>query len=171
MRLSLSARGVQKILIWFKAPAWIPNGVNHFYEEIEDGKNLAKFDPAVSRFDGLYCFFQLWLITGAGLMLLGNQNVLPREIVVIFFWMLLATMIVHGFILQAERWAKVAEVVRLILLPLLVVLLGEVSPEYSKGASLLLIPLSCYSVLSLAAMMMGHLLVLRLSRVGSIKVG
>ena len=104
-------------------------------------------------------------------MLLENQNVLPREIVVIFFWMLLATMIVHGFILQAERWAKVAEVVRLILLPFLVVLLGQVSPEYSKGASLLLIPLSCYAVLSLVAMMVDHLLVLRRSRVGSIKVG
>ena len=104
-------------------------------------------------------------------MLLENQNVLPREIVVIFFWIILATMIVHGFILQAERWAKAAEVVRLILLPFVVVLLGEVSPEFSKGTSLLLMPLSCYVVLSLGAMTVDHLLALRRSRVGSIKVG
>ena len=171
LRLSLSARGIQKVLIWFKGPAWIPSNDNYLHEGIENGKKHAKFDPVVSRFDGGYCFFQLWLITGAGLMLLENQNVLPREIVVIFFWILLATMIVHGFILQAERWAKAAEVVRLILLPFLVVLLGEASPEFSKGTSFLLMPLSCYVVLSLGAMTVDHLLVLRRSRVGSIKVG
>ena len=143
LRLSLSTRGIQKVLIWFKGPAWISSNDNYLHEGIENGKKHAKFDPVVSRFDGGYCFFQLWLITGAGLMLLENQNVLPREIVVIFFWILLATMIVHGFILQAERWAKAAEVVRLILLPFLVVLLGEASPEFSKGTSFLLMPLSC----------------------------
>ena len=96
---------------------------------------------------------------------------MPREVVVIFFWILLTSMIVHGFILQAERWAKTVEVVRLILLPFVVVLLGEAVPEYSQGASLLLIPVSCYAVLSLGAMTVDHTLVLRRSRVGSLKVG
>ena len=104
-------------------------------------------------------------------MLLGNQDMMPREVAVIFFWILLASMIVHGFILQAERWAKAVEVVRLILLPFLVVLLGEAVPEYSQGTSLLLIPVLCYAVLSLGAMTVDHILVLRRSRVGSFKVG
>jgi sterol desaturase/sphingolipid hydroxylase (fatty acid hydroxylase superfamily) len=97
-----------KLTIWFKPPAWIP-------EDLSPEKwdwQAQKFDPAISRFTRIYCFTQYWVVTATGLAAVLQPN-LPFSLSLLFFTLVVASLFVHGRMLEAAGNALQLEWIRL----------------------------------------------------------
>jgi alkylglycerol monooxygenase len=144
-----ASRWRDKLLLWFKPPAWVPPGAAGA-EPVAANAGMQswqykKFDPAASKFARAYTFVQFWLLTGAALWLLKSQATLPRLIVLVLLGWLCCSMFVQGQWLEGRRRAMLLEWLRLAGAVLLILLAREWTP-----ASLLAAVLSIYVVLSAA---------------------
>jgi len=127
-----------KLLLWFKPPAWVPPGisaravappaiapsssspansdpVNSDPVNSDPGNSyqVAKFDPPASGFARAYTFVQFWLLTGAALWLLQAQSSLPRLTVLALLGWLCFSMFVQGIWLEGRPAARRLEWLRL----------------------------------------------------------
>ena len=141
-----------KLLLWFKPPAWVPPGTAAAMSQAHAGANAGatswqyeKFDPPASRFARTYTFVQFWLLTGAALWLLKAQATLPRLSVLALLGWLCYSMFVQGLWLEGRRKAMLLEWLRLLAAVLLAVMLRELMPT-ALLPSLLLV----YTALSAA---------------------
>ena len=99
-----------KLLLWFKPPAWTPPGVD---APAPVSWQYPRFDPLASSFARGYTFVQFWLLTGASLWLLKAQSELPRVIVLALLGWLCLSMYVQGVWLEGRRSALRLEWLRL----------------------------------------------------------
>jgi sterol desaturase/sphingolipid hydroxylase (fatty acid hydroxylase superfamily) len=145
-----------KLLLWFKPPAWVPPGTAAAMSQARAGANVSanagvsswqydKFDPPASSFARTYTFVQFWLLTGAALWLLKAQATLPRLSVLALLGWLCYSMFVQGLWLEARPKAMLLEWLRLVAAVLLAVMLRELMPT-ALLPSLLLV----YTALSAA---------------------
>jgi sterol desaturase/sphingolipid hydroxylase (fatty acid hydroxylase superfamily) len=112
-----TASWTDKLIIWFKPPSWQPEDVpGQTYEW-----QAPRFDPAISRFTRIYCFLQYWLVTGAGLAVVTIERDLPRSLGLTAFAMILASLFVHGRMLEASQHAERLEWMRIGLLGILAI--------------------------------------------------
>ena len=107
LKLSIRARRWRdKWLVWFKGPAWRPVDLAL---SSDAGWQREKFDPSASRFAKAYTFVQFWLATYAALMLQAEQANLPRSFVLSAFAILVASVCIQGYWLEARKGAFILE--------------------------------------------------------------
>ena len=107
LKLSIRARRWRdKWLVWFKGPAWRPVDLAL---SSDAGWQREKFDPSASIFAKAYTFGQFWLATYAALMLQAEQANLPRSFVLSAFAILVASVCIQGYWLEARKGAFILE--------------------------------------------------------------
>jgi sterol desaturase/sphingolipid hydroxylase (fatty acid hydroxylase superfamily) len=160
-----------KLLLWFKPPAWVPPGMAaaspaHAGASVSAnaGANTGgtswqyeKFDPPASSFARAYTFVQFWLLTGAALWLLKAQATLPRLSVLALLGWLCYSMFVQGVWLEGRPKAMLLEWLRLTAAVLLAVALREFMPT-ALLPSLLLVYSALSAALLCAAQLWPHAL-------------
>ena len=112
LKLSLQTRRWQdKLLVWFKGPAWLPADINPTYEGSWQDE---KFDPIASAYCKLYVFAQFVMVTIAAMALQELQNDLPTSFVLTAFLLLVASVCVQGVWLEARGSFRAIEAARLV---------------------------------------------------------
>ena len=111
-RMSLQAKVLRdKLLVWFRSPAWVPGGLATRPDQQMDSE---KYQPDSSLFNKAYTFVQFWVVTGVALWLQASQVSLPRSLVLTIFVVLIASIVVQGCWLEARRYAYHLEWFRLV---------------------------------------------------------
>ncbi len=127
VRMCFQAKTLRdKCLVWFRSPAWVPN---NFVVRFERQLDSEKYQPITSFFNKAYTFVQFWIVTGVALLLQTEQTSMPRSLVLMVFVVILVSILVQGFWLEARRYAYLLEWSRLIGL----LLLSIVSPLIWPG--------------------------------------
>ena len=168
LKLSLRTRRWQdKILVWFKGPAWYPADV--WSNPDADGRYV-KFDPAASTFAKAYTFLQFWLITYGALLLQTEHTQLPRSFGLGAFALLVASAGVQGYWLEGRRGAFALEWSRLCVLLAVAAATPSLWPGIG-GVNALVEPLLIYVGGSAAVLLASHALPARYSGANSASAG
>jgi sterol desaturase/sphingolipid hydroxylase (fatty acid hydroxylase superfamily) len=155
-----------KLLLWFKPPAWIPPGmqpapenagVNVEAHAASSSWRYEKFDPPASGFARTYTFVQFWLLTGAALWLLKAQATLPRFAVLALLGWMGYSMFVQGAWLEGQRRAMLLEWLRLAGAALIAVSVRDLTPT-SLLAPVLFAYVAASGAVLLAAQLWPHAL-------------
>ena len=99
-----------KFLAWFRSPAWAPGNDSGRQDLVSD---FAKYSPSSSIFEKSYTFVQFWIFTGLALALQANHLAMPRDIVLIAFAWLIASVLVQSMWLEGRRYSHLLEWIRL----------------------------------------------------------
>ena len=99
-----------KFLAWFRSPAWAPGDDSDRQDPVSD---FAKYSPSSSIFEKSYTFVQFWIFTGLALALQANHLAMPRDIVLIAFAWLIASVLVQSMWLEGRLFAHLLEWIRL----------------------------------------------------------
>ena len=110
VKLRWYRRWQDKLLVWFKGPAWLPADINPTYEGSWQDE---KFDPIASAYCKLYVFAQFVMVTIAAMALQELQNDLPTSFVLVAFFLLVLSVCVQGVWLEARGPFRVMEAARL----------------------------------------------------------
>ena len=100
----------EKFLSWFRSPAWAPGNDSGSQDLVSD---FAKYSPSSSIFEKSYTFVQFWIFTGLALALQANHLAMPRDIVLIAFAWLIASVLVQSMWLEGRRYSHLLEWIRL----------------------------------------------------------
>ena len=143
-----SPRWRDKLLIWFKRPDWLPQGVT----KSEIPWQYEKFDPPASGFARGYTFVQFWVLTAMSLWLLTVHASLPRTTVLALLGWAGFSMYVQGVWLEGRPHAVQLEWLRLIITALL-----GIAAFWSAPASILSMLLATQALLGAAAVLIARL--------------
>jgi hypothetical protein len=114
---SLAApRPIDKLRVWFKSPAWRPEGVPP-YPGVEDGSYLSrpKYDPVAPPRVRAYVVSQFALAVAATTVLMFTQQEAPLPAIVGGATFVVVTLVTSSALLEGRSWAKPVEAGRLVL--------------------------------------------------------
>jgi sterol desaturase/sphingolipid hydroxylase (fatty acid hydroxylase superfamily) len=123
-----------KLLIWFKPPAWYPADLDP-HKSVDP--NYPKFDPPAAAYTRGYVFVQFWLLTFSSLWLLQVESKLPRAFVLLMFAWVCFSLFVQGTQLEGRDYARRLEWVRVSITALLAVVTYLAWPLQSEIAAIL----------------------------------
>jgi sterol desaturase/sphingolipid hydroxylase (fatty acid hydroxylase superfamily) len=123
-----------KLLIWFKPPAWIPSDLEP-YESVDP--NYPKFDPPATSYTRGYVFVQFWLLTFSSLWLLQVESKLPRAFVLLLFAWVCFSLFVQGTQLESRVYARRLEWLRVGITAVLAIVTYLVWPAQFEVATVL----------------------------------
>jgi len=109
-------RLADKLRVWVASPAWVPAGVAP-YPGVADGSYLRrpKYDVRPSRGVSVYVLAQFAIATLATTALMFTQETAPRALLAAGGALVVLTLVTSGGLLEAKRWARPLEALRLAL--------------------------------------------------------
>lgn len=111
---------LEKARVWFASPAWKPEGYVVDVPPVQDRK---KYDRPVSRTLVTYVVLQYVLVIAATFALLTWHHAIPRGVLFVGAAAVLGALVAIGALLERRVWAKSAELGRLALGGLAIVML------------------------------------------------
>jgi alkylglycerol monooxygenase len=141
-----------KIKVWFKAPAWVPNDIDAATSKPD--WRAAKFNPPTSAFTRGYIFSQLWSVTFASLWLLKVEKQLPRSFVLAAFVWIVLSLYIQGVWLEGRSSSTRLEWVRLGSASLAALALSTIWPTLSITVAT---ALGGYALVSAIALAIRHI--------------
>jgi len=117
VEMSRRARGVDKLLVWVRSPAWHPpDAAAERDAEAAAAPPIAdraKFDPPLSGRTAMYVLAHYVLLVVAVFFLMLYQGALPMAVLALGGVAIVGTTLSIGAFLEHRRWGAVAEIARL----------------------------------------------------------
>jgi alkylglycerol monooxygenase len=124
----------EKLLIWFKPPAWVPADLDP-HKSVDP--SYPKFDPPTTPYTRGYVFVQFWLLTFSSLWLLQVESKLPRAFVLLMFAWMCFSLFVQGTQLESREYARRLEWLRVGITAVLAMVTYLVWPAQFEVAAVL----------------------------------
>lgn len=114
-----SMKAVDKLRMIFAEPGWMPDYLGgQQYAGEPSQANIAKYNADTNIYLKIYSVVQYFVMLGAGTLYMMNFKTMDAFYRVVFFLLIMITMLIIGSIYENKKWMIYAEYVRLVLVML-----------------------------------------------------
>lgn len=114
-----SMKWFDKIRMIFAAPGWLPSYMGGTSPIPEPGKsNFVKYDADTNIYFKIYAVVQYFIMLGCAMLYMMHFKEMSLFYKVVFFSLMLITMLITGALFEKKRWMVYAEYARLVLVML-----------------------------------------------------
>lgn len=111
-----SMKWMDKLKVIFAKPGWLPEYMGgHQHVKEVDTATYAKYDATSNTYFRIYAIIQFFVLLWGTVQYMAHYSEISTFYKVVFFMLLLLTMLIMGAIFENKRWIVVAEYARLAL--------------------------------------------------------